>query len=79
MPKRQKKERGRPMKRKYPPRIDATPEEMAQAMFGLPADHKWEYKESEPEYRCVDCKQAVHYPDTLYSDGRCENCHTVNV
>ena len=27
----QKKPRGRPMKRKYPPRIDATPEERAQA------------------------------------------------
>ena len=31
MPKR-KKERGRPMKRPYPPRVDATPEEMAQAV-----------------------------------------------
>ena len=29
MPKREKKERGRPLKKRYPPRVDATPEEMA--------------------------------------------------
>ena len=75
MPKREKKERGRPLKKLYPPRVDATPEDMAQAMFAMPKDHKWKYQESEPEYRCVDCKQAVHYPDTLYRDGRCETCH----
>ena len=75
MPKRKKKERGRPLKKRYPPRVDATPEEMAQAMFAMPAGRKWEYQETEPEYRCVDCKQAVHYPDTLYRDGRCETCH----
>ena len=79
MPKREKKERGRPLKKRYPPRVDATPEDMAQAMFSLPADHKWEYQENEPEYRCVDCKQAVHYPDTLYQDGRCESCHAISV
>ena len=33
--------RGRPVEKKLPPRIDATPEEMAQAMFALPADYKW--------------------------------------
>ena len=37
MPKREKKERGRPLKKRYPPRVDATPEDMAQAMFSLPA------------------------------------------
>ena len=25
-----------------------------------------------PEYRC---EKAVHYPNTLYQDGRCETCH----
>ena len=77
MPKR-KKERGRPMKRPYPSRVDATPEAMAQAMFAMPADHQWEYPNAGaegPEYRCTDCKKAVHYPDTLYQDGRCETCH----
>ena len=72
-----KKERGRPMKRKYPPRVDATPEEMARAMFALPAGHKWEYEESAPVYRCADCAEAVYYPNTLYRDGRCEACHGV--
>ena len=74
-PKRKKKERGRPMKKRYPPRIDATAEEIAQAVFAMPKDHKWKYQESEPEYCCVDCKQTVHYPDTLYRGGRCETCH----
>ena len=48
MPKR-KKERGRPMKRPYPPRVDARPEDMAQAMFSLPAGRKWKYMEAGPE------------------------------
>ena len=72
---RRKKERGRPLKNLYPPRIDATAEEIAQAMFAMPQDHKWKYQEIEPEYRCVDCKKAVHYPATLYRDGRCGPCH----
>ena len=47
-------------------------------MFAMPADHQWEYPNAGaegPEYRCTDCKKAVHYPDTLYQDGRCETCH----
>ena len=72
------KERGRPMKKRYPPRVDATPEDMAQAMFSLPAGRKWEYLEAGPEgpvYRRTDCEREVYYPDTLYRDGRCETCH----
>ena len=66
------------MERKYPPRIDATAEEMAQAMFAVPADHEWEYEKSGPKvYRCRVCQQAVYYPDTLYRDGRCETCHAI--
>ena len=60
------------MKRPYPPRVDATAEEMAQAMFSLPAGRTWEYMEAGPEgtvYRCTDCEREVHYPDTLYQDG----------
>ena len=49
MPKREKKERGRPLKKLYPPRVDATPEDMAQAMFSLPAGRKWKYMEAGPE------------------------------
>ena len=33
MPKRKKNERGRPLKKRYPPRIDATAEDMARVMF----------------------------------------------
>ena len=77
MPERKnKKDRGRPMKNLYPPRADVTAEDIAQAMFSLPADHEWEYLESAPEYRCADCGREVHYPDTLYRDGRCADCHT---
>ena len=40
MPKRKKNERGRPLKKRYPPRIDATAEDMAREMFSLPAGRK---------------------------------------
>ena len=72
---RKKRERGRPMKRGYAPRIDATPEEMAKAMFSLPADHQWEYeKDGGKAYQCAVCEREVAYPETLYRDGRCEEC-----
>ena len=84
MSKRKKKELGRPAKKKnlYPPRVDATPEDMAQAVLALPAGRKWEYMEAGPEgtvYRCGDCEREVHYPDTLYRDGRCTSCHAIVV
>ena len=52
---RRKKERGRPPKAKnlYPPRVDATAEEMARAMFRLPADHQREYPGTGAEGACV--------------------------
>lgn len=44
------------MKRDFAPRIDATPEEMAKAMFSLPAGHQWEYeKDGGKVYKCADC------------------------
>ena len=39
---RTKKPRGRPPK-PLPPRIDASPEDIAKAMLSLPADHDWQY------------------------------------
>ena len=77
---RRKKERGRPPKAKnlYPPRVDATAEEMARAMFGLPADHQWEYPGAGaegPVYRCAGCRREVRFPEPLYRDGLCEPCH----
>ena len=72
---RQKKNRGRPPVRFLPPRVDATPEEMAKALFALPSDHRWQYEQDSGKvYRCSVCEQAVHYPNTLYLDGRCEEC-----
>ena len=44
-------------------------------MFSLPADHQWQYTESEPPYRCVVCGKEVRFPDTLYRDMRSEPCH----
>ena len=73
---RRKKERGRPVTRRLPPRIDATPEQLAQALFGLPVNHQWRFEQDGgAEYRCVACNREVYYPETLYNDGRCEECH----
>ena len=66
--------RGRPVEKKLPPRIDATAEEIAVAMFNLPADYQWQYNRdgARKDYKCVECGEAVYYPDTLYRDGRCK-------
>ena len=67
-----KKEMGRPVqdKNKLPPRIDATPEEIAQAFFR--ADHV--VLSGTTDYRCRTCKEEVHYPDVLHQDGQCAKC-----
>ena len=67
----EKKPRGRPMKKRYPPRIDATPEELARVVLngGRP---KGSVKAL--VYRCAGCERTVNYPETLYRDGRCEGC-----
>ena len=68
----EKKPRGRPMKKGYPPRIDATPEEIARAVLkgGLPTG-----RVKSRDYRCRVCGREFHYPETLYRDGRCPQCH----
>ncbi len=67
----EKKERGRPIGKGYPPRIDATPEEIARVVLngGRP---KGSVKVL--VYRCAGCGRTVNYPETLYRDGRCEGC-----
>ena len=44
---RKKKQRGRPPVKPMPERIDATPEQLAQAMLRLPVDHEWQYLKEE--------------------------------
>ncbi len=68
---RPKKERGRPSK-PYPPRIDATPEEALRAMFNTPPSATVDSRES----RCSDCGREVYYPEVLYRDNRCSECHS---
>ena len=70
-----KKRTGRPVEKHLPPRIEATPEQIAQAVFAMPADHEWKYlNDGPPYYRCVECKREVHYPETLFKNGRCPDC-----
>ena len=68
---RRKKERGRPSK-PYPPRIDATPEEALRAMFNTPPSST---TVDSRESRCSDCGREVYYPEILYRDNRCSECH----
>ena len=70
---RTKKQRGRPA-RPLPPRIDATPEELARAV--LSAGRPTTAVDDSKVYRCRSCGQTVQWPATLYNDGRCEDCHT---
>lgn len=45
-----RRKRGRPVTKPMPPRIDAPPEAIAQALLSLPADHEWEFlKKQEQE------------------------------
>ena len=68
----EKKPRGRPVKKLYPPRIDAAPEEIARTVLngGRP-----KARVKSRDYRCGACGRAVHYPETLYNDGQCPACH----
>ena len=69
--------RGRPTTRPLAPRINATPEQLVEAMFRSPPNPRWRYlEEGGIEYRCVICKREVSFPEVLYDDDRCEECHT---
>ncbi len=73
---RQRNELGRTVTRRLPPRIDATPEQIARAMFRLPANHQRRFEQDGgAEYHCVTCNREVYYPEVLYNDGRCEGCY----
>lgn len=66
-----KKPRGRPLERKYPPWIDATPEAIARAALNTAPGMA---EDTEKVYRCAGCERAVWYPETMYRDGRCAGC-----
>ena len=54
------------LSRPLPPRVDATPEQLAQAFMAQPAGREWQYmKEGLPGYRCVDYEREVNYPEVL--------------
>ena len=66
---RRKKELGRPA-RALPPRIDASPEQIAEALLRKPLRGVMR----ERDYRCKDCDKVIHYPEVLNDDERCELC-----
>ena len=68
---RPKKERGHPTENKLPPRIDATPESIAEACFRFPIGKK---VDEGREYQCEECGQEVNYPAILDRKGLCSNC-----
>ena len=59
---RKKTPRGRPSTRELPPRIDASPEEIARVVLnaGRPKGPVKAHK-----YYCRDCKRQVAFPETL--------------
>ena len=59
-----------------PPKIDATPEEVAQVLLNA---GPVKGPVSGRNYYCVDCKRQVAYPETLYNDNRCAGCHQAAV
>ena len=73
---RKKRQMGRPG-RLYPPRVDATADELVGAMFRLTPEQSEAIRKTPQgrEYRCVDCNRLVGYPEIFYADNRCESCH----
>ena len=73
---RKKKQRGRPPIRPLPPKADATPEELAWAFFkARPGDEL----DMPQKYLCRSYGEVVQFPNILYRDGRCEDCHKTPV
>ena len=70
--KRKKKELGRPITVHYPPRIDATPEEIACVLLSAGSITG---RVSGRNYYCRDCRRQMAYPEVLYQGDRCEKCH----
>lgn len=72
MAKKKAKKRVRPTMPPLPPRIDASPEELARAMFNSPPS-----KESNAKsYHCERCGRQVIFPEVLNEDGVCLACNS---
>ena len=66
--------RGRPAKRVLPPRINVTAERLAQSVLRVkPPVRQTMYPEK--ALQCAQCERDVAYPEILYDDGRCADCH----
>lgn len=70
-----KKERGRPMGRPYPPRINASAKRIANVVLNARSPARFGSEPKRKVYRCRDCAREVAYPETLYEGDRCESCH----
>ncbi len=57
-------------RRGYPPRINATFEEVTDAMLSTPPPPVTPAE----EYRCATCGETVEWPEILLDDNRCEAC-----
>ena len=68
-----KRSRGRPVEKPLPPRTDATMDQLADAMFALPADYEWQYDKT-TKHLCAAWKRPVSYPDNLTRAGLCGEC-----
>ena len=66
------KKRVRPTMAPLPPRIDATPEELARAMFNSPPSKN----SSAKSYHCERCERQVSFPEVLNEDGVCLTCQS---
>ena len=62
--------RGRIDSMSLPPRLDASPEELVQAMFNSPPKEGV----SDQEYFCSQCGRQIVFPEVLHEDGTCLDC-----
>ena len=62
--------------RKYPPRIDPTQNELAEAFSRAKPSQTLN---KDREYRCSGDQREVNYAETLYRDGRCARYTTAPV
>ena len=60
-----------------PPRVDASAEELAERFFRTQSPGP--AVDFNKIYQCGACERVVTFPEVLYMDGKCEQCHTTPV